>query len=149
MRRHLHVADLGEFPEQPLNAILATYRPTGEVLLTLVWHEWRDGGFSAVILAEDAKGRNLQRDPRASILLAEHGGLTRGLEVREIARRIDDEGAVVTRRITQRYLGSGCTDRFVQELAGTKLVHVCLEPGEARAWDFDDKDRSNPEKAGR
>lgn len=52
MRRQLHLADLGDLLEQPLNAILATYRPSGEVLLTPVWHEWQDGGFSVVILAE-------------------------------------------------------------------------------------------------
>jgi PPOX class probable F420-dependent enzyme len=148
MRRHLHVADPGDLLQQPLNAILATYRPTGEVLLTPVWHEWRDGGFSAVILAEDAKDRNLQRDPRASILVAEHGGLNRGLEVRGIARRTGDEGAVVTRRITLRYLGPERTRRYMQEPEGIELVHVRLEPGELRAWDFADESWCYLEKAG-
>lgn len=147
MRRHLPLAELGDLLERPLNAILATYRPSGEVLLTPVWHEWQDGGFSVVILAEDVKDRHLQRDPRASILVAEHGGLNRSLEVRGIARRTSDEGAVVTRRITLRYLGPERTARFMQELEGTELVHVRLEPGEVRAWDFADEAWSYPEEA--
>lgn len=147
MRRHLHLADLGDLLEQPINAILATYRPTGEVLLTPVWHEWRDGGFSVVILAEDVKDRHLQRDPRASILLAEHGGLNRSLEVRGIAQRASDNVEEVTRRITLRYLGPERTSGYLQELAGIKLVHVRLEPGKVRAWDFADEDWSYPEKA--
>ena len=32
MRKHLHVADLGDLLEQPLNGVLATYLSRGEVL---------------------------------------------------------------------------------------------------------------------
>lgn len=147
MRRHLHLADLGDLLEQPINAILATYRPTGEVLLTPVWHEWRDGGFSVVIVADDVKDRQLQRDPRASILLAEHGGFNRSLEVRGIAQRTSDNVEEITQRITLRYLGPARTSRYLQELAGVKLVHVRLEPGNVRVWDFADENWSYPEKA--
>jgi hypothetical protein len=84
----------------------------------------------------------------ASILVAEHGGRNRGPEVRGIACRTGDEGAVVTRRITLRYLGPERTRRDMQELEGIELVHVRLESGELRAWDFADECWSYPEKAG-
>ncbi|MEO7910200.1 MAG: hypothetical protein ABIV47_11165 [Roseiflexaceae bacterium] len=64
MRKHLQVADLGDLLEQPLNAILATYLSGGDALLTPVWHEWRDGGFNVIIVADDIKHHNLMRDPR-------------------------------------------------------------------------------------
>lgn len=140
MRRRLPLADLGDLLEQPLNAILATYLPHGETQLAPVWHEWRDGGFNVVILEGDSKDRNLQRDPRVSLLIAENGGLNRGLEVRGIARRSRDEEAVVTRRIAQRYLGPERTARFMGALQGVQLVHVRVEPGRIRAWDFADED---------
>ena len=38
--------DLGDLAELGLLAVLATYRRDGTVLLTPVWHEWREGGFS-------------------------------------------------------------------------------------------------------
>lgn len=136
MRKKLQVADLGDLLEQPLNAILATYLPPGDVLLTPVWHEWRDGGFSVIIVADDIKDRNLRGDPRASLVVAEHGGLNRGMEVRGIARTTRDGVDEVNRRITLRYLGPERTSMFLQELEGNNLVHVRLEPGKLRAWDF-------------
>lgn len=90
MRKKLQVADLGDLLEQPLNAVLATYLPLGDILLTPVWHEWRGGGFSVIIMADDIKDRNLRRDPRASLVVAEHGGLNRGMVVRGIARTTRD-----------------------------------------------------------
>ncbi|GHO70169.1 hypothetical protein KSC_090610 [Ktedonobacter sp. SOSP1-52] len=85
MRKNLQVADLGDLLEQPLNGVLATYFSRGEVLLSPIWYEWLDGGFNVVVLAHDAKHRNLQSDPRASIVVAENGGRNRGIEVRGIA----------------------------------------------------------------
>lgn len=90
MRKKLQVADLGDLLEQPLNAVLATYLPLGDILLTPVWHEWRGGGFSVIIMADDIKDRNLRRDPRASLVVAEHGGLNRGMVVRAMPRTTRD-----------------------------------------------------------
>ena len=140
MRKKLQVADLGDLLEQPLNAILATYPSSGAILLTPVWYEWRDGGFSIVIVADDSKDRNLRRDPRASLVVAEHGGLNRGIEVRGIARTTRDGVDEVNRRMTLRYLGPERTAMFLQELEGINLVHVRLEPGKLQAWDFADEE---------
>ena len=139
MRKKLRVADLEDFLEQPLNAVLATYLPDGDILLTPVWHEWRDGGFNVVILANDSKDRNLQRNPRASITVAEHGGINRGIEVRGNARTSRVDVDEINRRITLRYLGQARTALFLQDLEGVSLVHVLLEPGKLRAWDFADE----------
>jgi hypothetical protein len=140
MRKKLQVADLGDLLEQPLNAALATYLPSGEVLLTPVWHEWRDRGFSVIIVADDIKDRNLRRDPRARLVVAEQGGLNRCIEVWGIARTTHDGVDEVNRRITLRYVGPERTAMFLQELQGINLVHVRLEPGKLRAWDFADEE---------
>jgi hypothetical protein len=79
MRKKLQVADLGDFLKQPLNAVLATYLPSGDVLLTPAWHEWRDGGFSFVILADDVKDRDFRHDPRASLVVESMVGWAAGL----------------------------------------------------------------------
>jgi hypothetical protein len=39
VRRNLGPDDLGDLLEQPLVAVLATYRGDGTVLLSPVWHE--------------------------------------------------------------------------------------------------------------
>jgi hypothetical protein len=140
MRKKLQVADLGDLLEQPLNAILATYLPTGDVLLAPVWHEWRDGKFSVVIVADDVKHRNLQRDSRASIVVAEHSGRNRGIEVRGIVHTAHDGVDEINQRITLRYLGPERAAMFLQGLEGIHLVHVLLEPGKVRVWDFADEE---------
>ena len=55
MRRDLPLADLADFLVLPLVAVLATYRKDGSVLLSPVWHQWRDGGFDVVSAPDDIK----------------------------------------------------------------------------------------------
>jgi hypothetical protein len=52
-------------------AVLATYRHDGTVLLSPVWHEWRDGGFHLVTGSRDMKAAHLRRDVRAGIVVCE------------------------------------------------------------------------------
>ena len=47
VRTNLTLEDLGDLLDKPLVAVLATLRMDGSVLLSPVYHEWRDGGFSA------------------------------------------------------------------------------------------------------
>ena|SRR5712691_2032312 len=82
VRRNLAIEDLGDLLELPLVAVLATYRQGGTVLLSPVWHEWRDGGFNVVTGGDGVKVRHLGRDPRASIVVYEHEPPYRGVEVR-------------------------------------------------------------------
>src|SRR5918997_1406141 len=45
VRRGLRSEDVAALLAAPKCATLATYRRDGTVLLSPVWHEWRDGGF--------------------------------------------------------------------------------------------------------
>ena len=80
--------DLGDLAELRLLAVLATYRRDGTVLLSPVWHEWRDRGFNVVTGGGDVKAAHLRRDPRASIVVCEHTPPYRGVEVRCQARLV-------------------------------------------------------------
>jgi PPOX class probable F420-dependent enzyme len=91
MRTKLSVEDLGTLLDEPLLAVLATLRTDGSVLLSPVWHEWRDAGFNVWTGADDVKARHLRRDPRATIVVAEAGGDLRGIEIRGVAELIDDK----------------------------------------------------------
>jgi hypothetical protein len=44
-------------------AVLATLRIDGSVLLSPVYHEWRDGGFNVWVEQQNVKARHLRRDP--------------------------------------------------------------------------------------
>src|SRR5215470_18282838 len=105
MRRDLRMDDLGDLAGLPLLAVLATYRQDGTVLLSPVWHEWRDGGFNVVTGSRDVKAGHLRRDPRASIVVCDDAPPYRGLELRTTARLIALDDLSIVRRIATRYLG--------------------------------------------
>ena len=136
MRKGLTPDDLGDLLELPLLAVLATYRRDDTVLLSPVWHEWRDGGFHVVTGSRDVKAGHLRRDPRAGIVVCEHAPPYRGVELRASARLSGLEDASVIRRIATRYLGPEAAERY-SETGGDDLL-IRLEPGEVRAWDFAD-----------
>jgi len=134
VRTHLQPEDLGDLFEQPLVAVLATRRADGGVLLSPVWHQWRDGGFDVVTGAGDVKVKQLRRDPRANIVVYEHVPPYRGIEVRCEAR-LEDAGDTV-RRIAIRYLGERDGAAYAESAGDDTLIR--LEPGRLRAWDFPD-----------
>jgi len=117
--------------------VLATYRRDGTVLLSPVWHEWRDGGFQVVTGSHDVKAAQLRRDPSASIVVCEHTPPYRGVEVRCHARLATAAAGSAVRRIASRYLGAEAGAAYA-ESAGDDLL-IRLEPGDLRAWDFADE----------
>src|SRR3954447_18886357 len=137
MRRGLAVEDLGDLVEQPLVAVLATYRRDGTVLLSPVWHEWRDGGFNVATGSGDVKAQHLRRDPRASIVVCDDGPPYRGIEVRANARLSRPDDRSIIRRIATRYLGPEAGDQYAQ--GGGDDLLIRLEPDALRAWDFADE----------
>ncbi len=135
MRKGLSPDDLGGLLERPFVAVLATYRANGNVLLSPVWHRWRDGGFDVVTRGDDVKVRHLREDPRASIVVFEHEPPYRGIEVRghAVLGRAD---ADVVRDIAVRYLGAEEGGAYADHGYDDTLIR--LEPGRLRAWDFAD-----------
>jgi PPOX class probable F420-dependent enzyme len=136
MRRDLGVEDLGDLLDQPLVAVLATYRADGPALLSPVWHEWRDGGFDVITGSRGVKVRHLRRDPRAGIVVHEHVPPYRGIELRTRAVLLP-AGPDVVRRIAVRYLGEAEGARWADASLDDTLIR--LEPGDLRIWDFADE----------
>jgi PPOX class probable F420-dependent enzyme len=136
MRRDLTMGHLGDLAELPLLAVLATYRRDGTVLLSPVWHEWRDGGFQVVTGGRDVKAVHLRRDPRASIVVCEHCPPYRGVEVRGNATLRTAGVGDAVKRIASRYLGREAGAAYAERAADDLLIR--LEPGDLRAWDFAD-----------
>lgn len=133
MRTDLRPDDLDDLLERPLLAILATRRSDGDVLLSPVWHEWRDGGFNIFTGDTDVKVRHIRRDPRVSIAVCEQEPPYRGIELRGRAR-VEPATAGTGLRIASRYIGAERAGDWV----GPNDVVIRIEPGELRAWDFKD-----------
>jgi PPOX class probable F420-dependent enzyme len=137
MRTDLTLDDLDGFLELPVVAVLATHRPDGMVLLSPVWHRWRDGGFEIWVGGDDVKVRHLRRDPRATVLVAETDLPYRGVEVRGEAEFIDRDVTESALEIASRYVGDERGAAFVGSSAEDDLI-VRVAPGEVRVWDFAD-----------
>ena len=138
MRRNLTAGDLGDLLDRPLVAILATVRSDGTVLLSPVWHEWRDDGFNVWVEQQDVKARHLRRDPRVTILVAESDPPFRAIEVRGPARFVQMGVSETALRIASRYIGPEEAAAYVEPLRGADVI-VRIEPGVVRAWDFTDE----------
>ena len=138
MRANLSVEDLGTFLDEPRVAVLATLRVDGTVLLSPVYHEWREGAFNVVIETQNVKARHLRRDPRATILVAESEPPLRGVGVRGSAQFIGDGVTEIARRITARYPGDKEAEADAEALRGADVI-VRLEPDHIRIWDFADE----------
>ena len=138
MRTNLQPADLGDLLDQPLIAVLATRRKDDTVMLSPVWFEWRGGGFN--VWAEsmsNGKVRHITRDPRVSIVVANQEWPYKGLEVRGEAT-VSGEGFFdVLERTGDRYLGAGEGARMVGSYKPGVVIRI--EPGELRAWDYEDE----------
>jgi PPOX class probable F420-dependent enzyme len=136
MRKDLAPSDLGDLLELPLVAVLATYRQKGDVLLSPVWHRWRDGGFDVVVGPNDVKLRHLRRDPRASIVVYEHQPPYRGFEARGEALVGSEGAAEAIASMAVRYLGPEDGQAYADSVGDGVLVR--LEPAQFRGWDFAD-----------
>jgi PPOX class probable F420-dependent enzyme len=138
VRTNLAIGDLADLLDEPLVAVLATLRADGSVLLSLVYHEWRDDGFNVWVEEQNVKARHLRRDPRATILVAESQPPLRAIGFRGSARFIDQGVSETALRIATRYLGPEDAAADVEALRGADVI-VRIEPGDIRVWDYVDE----------
>jgi PPOX class probable F420-dependent enzyme len=136
--RKLGPEDLGDMLDRPLVAVLGTYGMDGGVLLSPVWHQWRDGGFDVVVGPNDIKLKHLRRDPRASVLVYEHDPPYRGLEARGEALLLEEGAAEAILSMAIRYLGPEDGKAYADSIGGRGVL-VRLEPAHVRGWDFADE----------
>ncbi len=138
MRRDLRIEDLGDLVEQPIIAILATRRPDDSILLSPVWFDYRDGGFSIWATSmEEGKVRHIRQDPRVNLVVANADWPYKGVEIRTQARLTTDGFYDVLRRTADRYLGPGSGDEMAPRYEPGVVIRV--EPGVVRAWDYTDE----------
>ena len=140
MRRNLTLEDIGDLLELPLVAVMGLHRSDGSILLTPVWHEFRDGGFNVwVSLEGQGKLRLIERDPHASMVVCESTGDLRGVEVRGEAKVLTSGYRDLVRRTAHRYMAEppGAADRFADSMPEEGPV-IRLEPGSLRIWDYAD-----------
>ena len=138
MRRNLAPSDLGDLLDRPLNAVLGLHRRDGSILLTPVWHLFKQGAFFIQVPGGDRKIAIVKRDPRCSILVAENEHPYRAIEASGVGRISSHDypelGIEIVRRYVQAYDPAASPDDYL--LDGGVIVRI--EPTTMRAWDYAD-----------
>ncbi len=139
MRKTLTPDDLSDLLNQPQLAVLATNFADGTTLLSPVWHEWRDGGFTILVGANDVKARHIRRDPRVSVVVADDLPPYAGIEVRARAEIVPTDGLTTLRRLAVRYLGPRRGNAYADGIDPSTQLTLRIVPGVLRTWDFADE----------
>jgi hypothetical protein len=138
MRRNLGPSDLGDLLDRPLNAVLGLRRRDGSILLTPVWHLFKQGAFYIQFPGGDRKIAIVKRDPHCSILVAENEHPYRAIEASGEGRISSDDypelGMEIVRRYVQAYDPAARPNDYL--LDGGVIVRI--EPTTMRAWDYAD-----------
>jgi PPOX class probable F420-dependent enzyme len=103
-------SDVRAFLDAPRFAVLATLDPDGTPNLTVIWYARRDDAVIVNTTTTRRKARNLERDPRVSLLVGEMGQYVR---LQGTARRVAT-GAEALRDIHDlavRYDGPAAAER--------------------------------------
>ena len=138
MRRNLDVRELGDLMDRPLNAVLGLHRRDGSILLTPVWHLFKQGSFYFQVPGGDRKIAMLERDPRCSILVGENEHPYRAIEARGEARLSVDDYPELGPEIVRRYVAAYDPGADVSAYLLEGGVVVRIDPTAIRAWDYAD-----------
>jgi PPOX class probable F420-dependent enzyme len=120
---------------------VATAGPRGWPHVMPLWYVPRAGEIWIYTYAKSQKVRNLERDPRATLLIEtghEYGEL-RGVEIEAEAEIIRDQEVVfdLAKELTARYSGVGVSDEHAAalEAQARKRVAVRFRPVRVASWD--------------
>ena len=116
---------------EPNFATVGTLNPDGSAQLTIVWIDW-DGEFVLFNTAAGrAKPRNLERDPRVSVLVLDREDGYRWVAVRGAAELTTDAADDHIDKLARRYTGKGW-----QPKPGEQRLVVRFRPEHVSAYGF-------------
>jgi PPOX class probable F420-dependent enzyme len=112
---------------EPNFGVVASLKPDGAARTTIVWVDWDGENVVFNTTRSRAKGRNLRRDPRVSVLVWDRNDPLRYLEV-EGEAELDEEGGVehihaLARKYTGADYDGGALDRVIVRVR-PKRVYV-------------------------
>ena len=111
-------------------ASLATIHRDGFPHVTEVWFLYDDGELKLSLNTSRLKTRNLQRDPKCSLLLLDLSNPYRYLEVRGTARIEPVDDLSFARKLAAKY----DTEFWVHDRPGEGRVVVHIEPVNLHVW---------------
>ena len=124
-------AEQARLLEEPNFATVATLNPDGSPQLSVVWVDWDGEHVVFNTAAGRAKPRNLERDPRASVLVVDRGDGYRWLAVRGRAEITTEDADSHIDAMARKYTGEGWQAR-----PGEVRLLVRIRPEHVSAYGF-------------
>jgi PPOX class probable F420-dependent enzyme len=130
-------------------ARLATYRADGMIHLTPIWFTWDGERFQLTLGAGRVHVKNLQKDPRVSILVDEDPRLEQGLAAgawaimaRGTAELSQDSELIrtVTLKVLSGALGPEDAERYLEPIMAEGRTIVTITPSAWLTWDYNKGD---------
>jgi len=90
-------------------AYMATIRPKGEPQVSAVWFTWDGTSLRFALNKKRQKYRNLTREPRVAVAIADPSDPYRALEIRGIGHIESDRGFRFINAASQKYLDRDAT----------------------------------------
>jgi len=117
-----------ELLEKPNHAVISTSNADGSIHSSVVWIDMDDG----LVAVNSAVGRvwpsNLERDPRATVLVYDQSDPNEYVEIRGIARTRDGAEDHVD-RLAQKYLGE---ETYPYRQPGEERIKFVIAPERVR-----------------
>jgi PPOX class probable F420-dependent enzyme len=117
--------------EEPNVATVGTVNPDGSPQLTIVWIDWDGEHVLFNTAAGRVKPRNLERDPRVSVLVADRADAYRWVAVRGLAELTSDGADEHIDKLARKYTGAGW-----QPTSGERRLLVRVRPERVSAYGF-------------
>jgi PPOX class probable F420-dependent enzyme len=117
--------------EEPNVATVGTVNPNGSPQLTIVWIDWDGEHVLFNTAAGRVKPRNLERDPRVSVLVADRADPYRWVAVRGLAELTSEGADEHIDKLARKYTGAGW-----QPKSGERRLLVRVRPERVSAYGF-------------
>ncbi len=88
---------------RPICGVLTTLEPDGSPQSSLVWLDFDGGCVRVNTTLERQKGRNIRRDPRASLLVVDPDNTARFIQIRGEVELVFEGAIAHLDRLTRRY----------------------------------------------
>jgi PPOX class probable F420-dependent enzyme len=114
--------------DEPNPAVLATINPDGSPQTSVVWVTRNGNDLLLSSAAGRRKERNIRRDPRVSLTVADRRDPQLYAEIRGVAAITEDAGRRFAVQLEEQYEGPGAGDQFLQLPPEVIRVIVTITP---------------------
>ena len=120
--------------DNPFVGVVTDLRADGSAHSTVVWVDVDEDGVSINTARGRVKARNIERDPRVSLLVVDPGNAFRWVAISGSATLVDDGAEAQIDRLAKKYLGH---DVYQWRRPGERRVTVRIAPERVEAVGLD------------